>query len=194
MMMQRRNRELLNAHAGSLVWLTGLSGAGKSTIAVALEELLHRDGVHTYLLDGDELRLGLSRDLGFTQEDRVENIRRAGEVARLMVDAGLVVIAAFISPYRADRQMVRDRFAPGDFLEVFVDTPLAICEERDPKGLYARARRGEIPNFTGISAPYEAPLSPEVRIDTTSCTVEEATRLVRDALSSALHSTTRPRP
>ena len=194
MMMQRRNRELLNAHAGSLVWLTGLSGAGKSTIAVALEELLHRDGVHTYLLDGDELRLGLSRDLGFTQEDRVENIRRAGEVARLMVDAGLVVIAAFISPYRADRQMVRDRFAPGDFLEVFVDTSLAICEERDPKGLYARARRGEIPNFTGISAPYEAPLSPEVRIDTTSCTVEEATRLVRDALSSALHSTTRPRP
>ena len=171
---KRADRERLNGHTGSLVWLTGLSGAGKSTIAVALEELLHANGVHTYLLDGDELRQGLNRDLGFTPEDRVENIRRAGEVARLMVDAGLVVIAAFISPYRADRAMVRERFAPNDFFEVFVDTPLAVCEQRDPKGLYVRARAGEIPNFTGISAPYEEPESPELRIDTANCSAEAA--------------------
>lgn len=182
---KRADRNHLHGLAGSLVWLTGLSGAGKSTIAVALEELLHASGVHTYLLDGDNLRQGLNRDLGFTPEDRVENIRRAGEVARLMVDAGLVVIAAFISPYRVDRQMVRERFAPGDFVEVFVDTSLAVCEQRDPKGLYARARRGEVPNFTGISAPYEVPESPELRIDTTACTADEVASIILHRLLSA---------
>jgi len=181
----RADREHLNGHHGALVWLTGLSGAGKSTIAIALEQRLHALGIHSYLLDGDELRLGINRDLGFTPEDRVENIRRAGEVARLMVDAGLVVIAAFISPYRADRQMVRERFAPGDFLEVFVDTSLAVCEQRDPKGLYARARRGEVPNFTGISAPYEVPESPELRIDTTVCTADDAASIILHRLLGA---------
>lgn len=176
--IERTEREQLNGHRGALVWFTGLSGAGKSTIAISLERLLHARGVHSYLLDGDDLRQGLTRDLGFTPEARVENIRRAGEVARLMVNAGLVVVAAFISPYRADRQMVRERFSPGDFVEVFVDTPLAVCEQRDPKGLYLRARRGEIQNFTGISAPYEEPLSPELRIDTVNCTPESAAALV----------------
>lgn len=180
--IERADREQLNGHRGGLVWLTGLSGAGKSTIAISLEQLLHARGVHSYLLDGDDLRQGLNRDLGFTPEARVENIRRAGEVARLMVDAGLVVVAAFISPYRADRQMVRERFSPGDFVEVFVDTPLAVCEQRDPKGLYLRARRGEIPNFTGISAPYEEPLSPELRIETVDCTPETAASFVLEHL------------
>ena len=178
----RSDREELNGHRGALVWLTGLSGAGKSTIALALERQLHDRGIHSYLLDGDDLRQGLNRDLGFMPEHRVENIRRAGEVARLMVDAGLVVLAAFISPYRADRQMVRERFARGDFLEVFVDTPLAVCEQRDPKGLYVRARSGEVPNFTGVSAPYEEPQAPELRIDTTTCTADGAAALILDHL------------
>ena len=178
----RSDREELNGHRGALVWLTGLSGAGKSTIALALERQLHGRGIHSYLLDGDDLRQGLNRDLGFMPEHRVENIRRAGEVARLMVDAGLVVLAAFISPYRADRQMVRERFARGDFLEVFVDTPLAVCEQRDPKGLYVRARSGEVPNFTGVSAPYEEPQAPELRIDTTTCTADGAAALILEHL------------
>lgn len=181
----RSDREELNGHRGALVWLTGLSGAGKSTIALALERKLHNRGIHSYLLDGDDLRQGLNSDLGFMPEHRVENIRRAGEVARLMVDAGLVVLAAFISPYRADRQMVRDRFATGDFLEVFVDTPLAVCEQRDPKGLYVRARRGEVPNFTGISAPYEEPQAPELRIDTTTCTADDAAAIILRRLLGA---------
>lgn len=178
----RSDREELNGHRGALVWLTGLSGAGKSTIALALERKLHNRGIHSYLLDGDDLRQGLNSDLGFMPEHRVENIRRAGEVARLMVDAGLVVLAAFISPYRADRQMVRERFARGDFLEVFVDTPLAVCEQRDPKGLYVRARSGEVPNFTGVSAPYEEPQAPELRIDTTTCTADGAAALILEHL------------
>lgn len=178
----RSDREELNGHRGALVWLTGLSGAGKSTIALALERQLHDRGIHSYLLDGDDLRQGLNSDLGFMPEHRVENIRRAGEVARLMVDAGLVVLAAFISPYRADRQMVRERFARGDFLEVFVDTPLAVCEQRDPKGLYVRARSGEVPNFTGVSAPYEEPQAPELRIDTTTCTADGAAALILEHL------------
>ena len=178
----RSDREELNGHRGALVWLTGLSGAGKSTIALALERQLHDRGIHSYLLDGDDLRQGLNSDLGFMPENRVENIRRAGEVARLMVDAGLVVLAAFISPYRADRQMVRERFARGDFLEVFVDTPLAVCEQRDPKGLYVRARSGEVPNFTGVSAPYEEPQAPELRIDTTTCTADGAAALILEHL------------
>ncbi|MEJ5208851.1 adenylyl-sulfate kinase [Denitratimonas sp. CY0512] len=146
------------------IWFTGLSGSGKSTLANRLERHLHAQGLHTYLLDGDNIRHGLNRDLGFTEEDRVENIRRAAEVARLMVDAGLIVLASFISPYRSERRMARELFGPGQFIEVFVDTPLDICEARDPKGLYRRARAGEIPNFTGIGAPYERPETPEVHL------------------------------
>ncbi len=148
------------------IWFTGLSGAGKSTLANALEKRLFALGHHTYLLDGDNVRHGLNRDLGFTAEDRVENIRRVAEVARLMVDAGLIVLVSFISPYRAERRMARELFAEGEFIEVFVDTPLEICEQRDAKGLYAKARAGELVNFTGVDAPYEAPLAPEIHLHT----------------------------
>jgi bifunctional enzyme CysN/CysC len=148
------------------LWFTGLSGSGKSTIANLLEKRLHVDGKHTYILDGDNVRHGLNRDLGFTEEDRVENIRRVGEVAKLLVDAGLIVIVAFISPYRAERQLARGLFDAGEFVEVFVDTPLEECERRDVKGLYAKARRGELINFTGIDSDYEAPLAPEIHLKT----------------------------
>lgn len=150
----------------AVVWFTGLSGAGKSTLANALESALVERGIHTYLLDGDNVRHGLNRDLGFSDGDRVENIRRVAEVARLMVDAGLVVVAAFISPFRADRAMARELFAPGEFVEVYVDTPIETCEQRDPKGLYRKARSGEIARFTGIDSPYEVPEAPELRVDT----------------------------
>jgi bifunctional enzyme CysN/CysC len=146
------------------IWFTGLSGSGKSTLANLLEQRLHLDGRHTYVLDGDNLRHGLNRDLGFIEADRVENIRRVAQVARLMVDAGLIVLVSLISPYRADRAMARSLFAEGEFVEVFVDAPLATCELRDVKGLYAKARRGELKNFTGIDSPYEAPLAPEVHL------------------------------
>ena len=157
-----------------LIWLTGLSGAGKSTIANRVEKQLYALGHHTYLLDGDNVRHGLSKDLGFTEADRVENIRRIAEVAKLMVDAGLIVISAFISPFTAERRMARSLLAEGEFVEVFVDTPLVVAEQRDPKGLYKKARRGELKNFTGIDSPYEAPAHPELRIDTTQCTADEA--------------------
>lgn len=147
------------------IWFTGLSGAGKSTLANCLEQRLHAQGVHTYLLDGDNVRQGLNRDLGFSDADRMENIRRVAEVARLMVDAGLVVIVAFISPFRAERDFARSLLAPGEFVEVFVDTPLDECERRDTKGLYARARAGSLLQFTGISSPYEPPLQPEIHLD-----------------------------
>jgi len=161
----RASREQQHGHQSVVLWFTGLSGSGKSTVAGALEQALHRIGVSTYLLDGDNVRHGLCRDLGFSDDDRKENIRRVGEVAKLMVDAGLVVLTAFISPHRAERQMVRDLLEPGQFIEVFVDTPLAVCEARDPKGLYRKARAGELRNFTGIDSVYEAPDSPEIQLD-----------------------------
>lgn len=161
----REDRERLHGHKGAVVWFTGLSGSGKSTIAGALEEALHRQGVSTWLLDGDNVRHGLCSDLGFSDADRKENIRRVGEVANLMVDAGLVVLTAFISPHRAERQRVRERVGGGRFIEAFVDTPLEICESRDPKGLYKKARAGELRNFTGIDAVYEAPESPDIHLD-----------------------------
>jgi len=164
----------LNGHRPCVVWFTGLSGAGKSSIANLLEKRLHALGVHTTLLDGDNVRHGLNKDLGFTEADRVENIRRVAEVARLMVQAGLVVLVSFISPFRAERRMAREMVEPGEFWEVFVDTPLAVAEQRDVKGLYGKARRGELTNFTGIDSPYEAPEHPEIRIDTTATTPEEA--------------------
>jgi bifunctional enzyme CysN/CysC len=148
------------------LWFTGLSGSGKSTIANLLEKRLHADGKHTYILDGDNVRHGLNRDLGFTEADRVENIRRVAEVARLLVDAGLLVIVAFISPFRAERQLARNLFDSGEFIEIYVDTPLEECERRDEKGLYAKARRGELKNFTGIDSDYEAPESPEIHLRT----------------------------
>jgi adenylylsulfate kinase len=170
----RSERERLLGQRGVTVWLTGLSGSGKSTIAVGAERELARRGRLAYVLDGDNIRHGLNRNLGFGPADRTENIRRVGEVARLFTDAGVIAMTSFISPYRADRDAVRGLLAPGDFVEVFVDASLETCESRDVKGLYERARRGEIPEFTGISAPYEAPLHPELVLDTNRMTVEES--------------------
>ena len=167
-------RRTLNGHGSGVVWLTGLSGAGKSTLANELETRLRARAVRTYLLDGDNVRHGLNSDLGFSKEDRVENIRRVAEVSKLMVDAGLVVITAFISPFRAERQLARSLMADGEFVEVFVDTPLVVAEQRDPKGLYKKARRGELKHFTGIDSPYERPENPEIVIDTTSVSAQES--------------------
>ena len=166
-----RNR--LNGHAGKVLWFTGLSGSGKSTVANIVEQKLHQKGIRTYLLDGDNLRHGLNKDLGFTEADRIENIRRITEVAHLMVDAGIVVLTAFISPFRAERRSARACFAEGEFIEVFMDTPLEVAEKRDVKGLYQKARRGEIPNFTGIDSPYEEPLEAEFKLSTEATTPEE---------------------
>jgi bifunctional enzyme CysN/CysC len=165
-----------------VLWLTGISAAGKSTIANLVERELHRRGHHTYLLDGDNVRHGLNSNLGFTEADRIENIRRAAEVARLMTDAGLIVLVSFISPYRAERRMARALFEPHEFFEIFVDAPLALAEQRDPKGLYRKARRGELRNFTGIDAPYEPPENPELRIDTSRLAPEEAARSIIELL------------
>ena len=177
-------RAALKGQRPGVLWLTGLSGAGKSTIANRVEKRLHAMGRHTYILDGDNVRHGLNKDLGFTAADRVENIRRIAEVAKLMVDAGLIVITAFISPFRAERRMARELLAPGEFIEVFVDAPLGVAEERDPKGLYRKARRGEIKNFTGIDSPYEAPEAPEIRIDTTALDPDAAADRVLAALAA----------
>ena len=154
------------------LWLTGLSGSGKSMLANQLERTLHQMGKHTYLLDGDNIRQHLNKDLGFTESDREENIRRISEVAKLMVDAGLIVIVAFISPYQRDRQSARALFNEGDFIEIYMDTPLEVCESRDEKGLYAKARAGQLANFTGISAPYEKPINPEITIDSSKESLE----------------------
>lgn len=157
-----------------MIWFTGLSGAGKSTIANALEAWLYDHGHSSYLLDGDNVRQGLNRDLGFSDRDREENIRRIGEVAKLFADAGLIALTAFISPFRRDRELVRALMPAGEFIEIHVATSLAVCESRDPKGLYRKARQGQIPNFTGIDSPYEAPEKPELVIDTANCSLEDA--------------------
>lgn len=178
------SRAEMKGHRPGVVWFTGLSGAGKSTIANRVEQRLHSMGVHTYMLDGDNVRHGLNRDLGFTEIDRVENIRRIAEVSKLMADAGLVVLASFISPFRAERQLARDLAGEGGFCEVFVDATLEQAEARDPKGLYRKARRGELSNFTGIDSPYEAPEAPEVHLDTGRSTAEESAESVVQHLRS----------
>lgn len=180
--VDKRARAELMGQRPCVLWLTGLSGAGKSTIANGVERKLHAMGRHTCLLDGDNVRRGLNRDLGFSDADRVENIRRIAEVSKLMVETGLIVIASFICPFKSERRMARALFEPGEFIEVFVDAPLAVAEIRDPKGLYARARRGEIENFTGIGSPYEPPETPELHIKTADVSVDEAVELVLEAL------------
>lgn len=162
----RARREALNGHRGAVLWFTGLSGAGKSTLAHAIEEKLYQRSYRTFVLDGDNIRHGLCSDLGFTPENRVENIRRVGEVAKLFMEAGIIVLTAFISPFRAERERVRGLVEHGDFIEIYCDSPVEICESRDVKGLYKKARAGLIPNFTGISSPYEAPLNPEIIVNT----------------------------
>ncbi len=179
----RETHARLKGQKPAVLWFTGLSGAGKSTIANLVEKKLAGQGRHTFLLDGDNVRHGLNKDLGFTEADRIENIRRVGEVAKLMADAGLIVLTAFISPFRAERQMVRQMMNDGEFIEIFVDTPLAEAEARDVKGLYAKARAGELPNFTGIDSPYEAPEAPELRIDTSSMSAEEAADAVVEMIA-----------
>ncbi len=176
--VDRAARRTLNGHGSGVVWFTGLSGSGKSTIATMTEKQLHNLGVHTYLLDGDNVRHGLNKDLGFTDADRVENIRRVAEVARLMADAGLVVLVSFISPFAQEREMARALMGPNEFCEIYVDTPLALAESRDPKGLYRKARAGELPHFTGIDSPYEAPENPELRVETASTSPEDASTAV----------------
>ncbi|HUP65375.1 MAG TPA: adenylyl-sulfate kinase [Thermoanaerobaculia bacterium] len=181
--IDRSDREKLLGQRGVLVWLTGLSGSGKSTIARALEERLAREKRLTYVLDGDNIRAGLNSDLGFGEEDRRENVRRIAEVAALFVDAGLITITAFISPHREERQLAREKVGEKRFLEVFIDTPIEVCEARDPKGLYRRARSGEIPQFTGVSSPYEPPENPALTIDTVADTVECAAGRILTLLS-----------
>lgn len=186
MRIDKNARAMQKAQRPACLWLTGLPAAGKSTIAIALEKRLYAVGRHTYRLDGDEVRRGLNRDLAFSEADRIENIRRASEVARLLVDAGLIAIVSFISPFRAQRDCLRALFPAGEFFEIFVDTPLAECERRDPKGLYARARRGELKDLTGIDSPYEPPLTPEVHLQTTLQTPEECVEQILMALDRPL--------
>ena len=176
-------REKLNGHKGQVLWLTGLSGSGKSTIANALEKELYSQGKKTYILDGDNIRHGLNKDLGFTENDRVENIRRVAEVAKLMCDAGLIVITAFISPFRTEREMARSLFKKDEFKEIYISTPLKIVEKRDPKGLYKKARKGQIPNFTGIDSPYEKPVRPELEIDTSKKSINESIKKILKIIS-----------
>jgi bifunctional enzyme CysN/CysC len=176
-------REKMNGHKGQVLWLTGLSGSGKSTIANALEKELYAEGKKTYVLDGDNIRHGLNKDLGFNDNDRVENIRRVAEVAKLMCDAGLIVITAFISPFRTERDMARSLFQSGEFKEIFISTPLKIAEQRDPKGLYKKARKGEIPNFTGINSPYEKPLHPELSLDTSKTSITQSVKKIREIIT-----------
>ncbi|MGH1609691.1 adenylyl-sulfate kinase [Vibrio parahaemolyticus] len=181
-MVDKQFRAELKKQKPAVLWFTGLSGAGKSTVAGALENRLAELGYHTYLLDGDNVRHGLCSDLGFSEQDRRENIRRIGELAKLMADAGLIVLSAFISPHRAERQLVRDLLPEGEFIEVFVNASLEVCEGRDPKGLYKKARAGEIPNFTGIDSEYQAPINPEIDLPAGEKSVEELVELCLNEL------------
>jgi adenylylsulfate kinase len=180
----RVEREARDGNRGVILWYTGLSGCGKSTIALEVEKRLFEMGKHTYLLDGDNIRFGLNKNLGFSPQDRTENIRRIGEVAKLFVDAAIMVSTAFISPYRTDRDLVRALVGQGDMLEIFLTCDISVCEQRDPKGLYKKARAGEITDFTGISAPYEEPLNPEIVIDSGSLSIDECAQTVVDYLGA----------
>ncbi|MDC9529630.1 adenylyl-sulfate kinase [Pseudoalteromonas sp. Angola-7] len=180
--VSREQKQQHKGHKPVLLWYTGLSGSGKSTVANAVEAKLFSLGCHTYLLDGDNVRMGLNKGLTFSDEDRVENIRRISEVAKLFVDAGLIVSTAFISPFKADRAQARSIVNEGEFIEVFIDTPLAVCESRDPKGLYKKARAGEIPNFTGISSSFDVPLAPEIHVKTAEQTIEQCADQIVDYL------------
>ncbi len=180
--VSKSERAKLKQQRPCVLWFTGLSGSGKSTIANEVERRLHQRGKHTYLLDGDNVRLGLNSDLSFSDADRVENIRRIGEVSKLFVDAGLIVLTAFISPFKEDRNRVREMMQEGEFIEIFIDTPLRVCERRDPKGLYKKARKGEIAEFTGVSSPYEAPQEAELHIQTENMSVSTAAKSVLEYL------------
>jgi adenylylsulfate kinase len=181
-LVSREQRERLNRHKSAILWFTGLSGAGKSTLAHAVEQALFQLGCRTFVFDGDNVRHGLCEDLGFSPEDRVENIRRVGEMSKLFLEAGIIALTAFISPYRADRDRVRTLVKAGDFIEIYCKCPVEICEQRDVKGLYAKARQGLISNFTGISSPYEAPSNPELEIDTGSLSLEDSVNQVLELL------------
>jgi len=180
----KEKRTELTNQKPCILWFTGLSGSGKSTIANAVEEKLYKNGNFTYLLDGDNIRHGLNSDLGFSEKDRIENIRRIGEVSKLFVDAGLIVLTAFISPFRKDREYVRNLVEEGEFIEIFINTPIEECEKRDPKGLYKKARNGEIKNFTGIDSPYEPPVNPEIHIKNINVSVDEASDIVIEYLKT----------
>jgi adenylyl-sulfate kinase len=182
--ISKEDRENQNEHKGVVIWLTGLSGSGKSTVAVELQAQLFEAGCQVFILDGDNIRHGLNKDLGFSPEDREENIRRIGEVAKLFADAGIIAITSFISPYRKDRDINRELLPKGEFVEVYVQAPLNVCEERDPKGLYKKARAGIIPEFTGISAPYEEPLHPEIVIDTDKLCVKDSANKIIEYLKN----------
>ncbi|MBU1215150.1 MAG: adenylyl-sulfate kinase [Gammaproteobacteria bacterium] len=178
----RARREVQNGHRGGILWFTGLSGAGKSTLAHALEEELHQRGCRTFVLDGDNVRHGLCGDLGFSEKDRIENIRRVGEIAKLFMEAGVIVLTAFISPFRADRERVRGMVEHGDFMEIFCDSPIEVCETRDVKGLYKKARAGQIPEFTGITSPYEKPENPELTVNTGATALDQCVGQVLDGM------------
>ncbi|MCM3187386.1 adenylyl-sulfate kinase [Bacillus subtilis] len=182
--ISKSDRQSLNGHKSCVLWFTGLSGSGKSVLANAVDEKLYRKGIQSYVLDGDNIRHGLNKDLGFQTGDRIENIRRIGEVAKLFVDSGQMILTAFISPFREDRDMVRALFPKGEFFEIYVKCPLHVCEQRDPKGLYKKARNGEIKNFTGIDSPYEAPLSPDFIIESDQTSISDGADLIINALQN----------
>jgi adenylylsulfate kinase len=184
--VNKQNRNKKNNHSSLMILFTGLSGSGKSTIASKLEQVLHAQNLQTYTLDGDNMRLGLNTDLGFSAEDRNENLRRIGEVSKLMIDAGLITLAAFVSPLKADRALIEKIVGTENFIEIYVNTSLEECERRDVKGLYAKARKGEIPNFTGISSPYEAPENPHLEINTENASIEKAVEIITEYLKSKI--------